>query len=254
MDHLAFDGICGNKVFIFNVNLTSNIYNISKYWKCLSNEEKEQANKYYNQLLSDKYIMSHGILRHILSYYTKQFPQNIEFIHNDYGKPFLKNNDIYFNMSHSHDMVSYVISSNYMVGVDIEIHNENINVQSFADLVLTLAEVQYLSKLEPQEKLKLFFKLWTKKESLIKANGQGLSYPINTIEAISLPSGGNILLTNEKNKLSKEWYCYELVTPENYSGAIAIESKITEIVYLEMNNQHNVSNSKYELCSCNKNF
>jgi hypothetical protein len=28
--------------------------------------------------------MSHGILRYILGYYTKQYPQDIEFIHNQY--------------------------------------------------------------------------------------------------------------------------------------------------------------------------
>ena len=39
-----------------------------------------------------------------------------------------------------------------------------------------------------------------------------------------------IILANE---LQQEWYCYELQTPKNYSGAIAIDRKIDEIIYLE---------------------
>lgn len=239
LDQLVFN-TSANRVFILTVNLTSYINNISKCWECLSVKEKTQVNKYYTKSLSDKYIMSHGILRHILSYYTKQYPQDIEFTHNEYGKPFLKNSNIYFNMSHSHNIVSYIVALNYRVGIDIELHDNNLNVQELASLVLTSAESQYLSSIESKEKLEFFYHLWTKKESLIKANGQGLSYPINTIEAIALSSGRTILLTNEKNTLQQEYYYYELETPKNYSGAIAIENKIDEIVYLEMNNQQNI--------------
>jgi 4'-phosphopantetheinyl transferase len=241
LDQLVFN-TSTNRVFIFTVNLTSYINNISKCWECLSVKEKIQANKYYTKSLSDKYIMSHGILRYILSHYTKQYPKDIEFTHNEYGKPFLKNSNIYFNMSHSHNMVSYIVALNQRVGIDIEMHDNNLNVQELASLVLTSGESQYLSSLNSKEKFALFYHLWTKKESLIKANGQGLSYPINTIEAIALSSGINILLfTNEKNILQQEeWYYYELETPKNYSGAIAIENKIDEIVYLEMNNPPNI--------------
>ncbi len=244
LDQLVFNTKV-NRVFIFTVNLASDISCISQstYWKCLSVEEKIQANNYHTKSLSDKYVISHGILRHILGYYTKQYPQDVKFIHNQYGKPFLKNSsNIHFNMSHSRNMVSYIIALNYMVGIDIEMHDNNLNVLALADLVLTPEEFRYLSGVDSKEKLELFYHLWTKKESLVKANGKGLTYPINTIEAMSLVSGKAIFLTNEKNTLQQEqeWYYYELETPENYSGAIAIANKISEIVYLEMNNQQNI--------------
>ena len=237
-----------NRVFIFTANLTSYVNNIDQCWECLSVEEKIQANKYYTKSLIDKYIISHGILRHILSCYTKRYPEYIEFIHNEYGKPFLKNSNIYFNMSHSHNMVSYIVALNYRVGIDIELHDSKLDVQELASLVLTLRESKYLSSLNSQEKLKFFYHLWTKKESLIKANGQGLSYPINTIETITLSTGRTVLLTNEKDALQQEWYYYELETPQNYYGAIAIENRIDEIVYLEMNTQQNIFDNIRSKC------
>ena len=87
LDQLVFSKSI-NKVFIFTVSLTNCINNASKYWDYLSVEEKIKANKYYTNSLRDKYITYHGILRHILSYYNKQYPQDIEFTHNEYGKPF----------------------------------------------------------------------------------------------------------------------------------------------------------------------
>lgn len=229
-----------NKVFIFTVILNDYTNNISRYWECLSADEKMRANNYYTKSLSNKYIIHHGILRHILSYFNNQSPQDIEFTHNEYGKPFLKDSVIHFNMSHCYNMVSYIIAFNQRVGIDIENHDNNLNIQELASLVLTPTESQYLSELESKKKLELFYLLWTKKESLIKASGQGLSYPINTIDAMALTSGNNILLTKKNNSLQEKYYCYELDIPNNYSGAIAIENKIEELIYLKMNNNQNI--------------
>jgi 4'-phosphopantetheinyl transferase len=137
-------------------------------------------------------------------------------------------------------MVSYIIASNYMVGIDIELHDNNLNVLELADLVLTSKESLYFSGLNFQEQIRLFYHIWVKKEALVKANGQGLSYGINTIETMSLLSGKSIVLASGKKAVKEEskWYYYELETPENYSGAIATEQKIDEIFYIEMNKEN----------------
>ena len=144
-------------------------------------------------------------------------------------------------MSHSHNMVSYIIALNCRVGIDIELHDKNLNIEELAGYVLTLDEYKYLSSLKPRDKLSFFYNFWTKKEALVKAIGQGLSYSINTIEVMGLLPGKSIMLNDVNNELSQQWYCYELEVPENYSGVIGIENKIDEIVYvdLKMNNQQN---------------
>ena len=239
LDKLEFNGK-SNKVFVYIVNLSHCKLFMSQFWECLSFEEKEQAKKYYTSDLSNRYITSHGVLRYILSYYTKQFPQDIEFIHNEYGKPFLKNHNIQFNMSHSHDVVSYITALNYRVGIDVELHNNTLDIQEFSDLVFTPKEYDFFTSLGTREKLEFFFNLWTKKESLIKACGKGLSYPLNTIKAMTILAGEKIFLDNADDKFKQEWYCFPLEVALNYSGAIAIEHRINQIVYIEMNDQSNV--------------
>ena len=81
-----------NTVFVCIVNFTNCKQNIPLFWECLSTKEKIQAKQYYTSDLSDRYIISHGILRYILSYYTHQLPRNIEFIHNKYDKIIPKKN------------------------------------------------------------------------------------------------------------------------------------------------------------------
>ena len=232
-----------NAVFVYIANLTNCKQSISLFWECLSTKEKIQAKQYYTSDLSDRYIISHGVLRYILSYYTHQLPQDIEFIHNEYGKPFLKNNNIQFNMSHSHDMVSYIISLDYRVGIDIEFHDRTIDIHGLSCLIFTPKEQEFVITLESKEKLELFYNLWTIKESLIKASGQGLSYPINTIEAMAPSPGAKVFLDCDDNKFKQKWYYFPLEIDAGYSGAIAIEHKINQIIYLEMNNHKNVFNN-----------
>ena len=63
-----------NKLLIYIVDMDRCTQNISQFWELLSISEREKAKRYYTQLLTDRYIISHGLLRSILSYYIKQLP------------------------------------------------------------------------------------------------------------------------------------------------------------------------------------
>ena len=108
-----------NKMWVYIADMDKYIPYMPHFWSCLSTKKKQQAKKYYTKLLTDRYIISHGILRYILSYYTTQAPKNLEFGHTKYGKPFLNHSNIQFNMSHSGNMVCYGVAINYKVGIDI---------------------------------------------------------------------------------------------------------------------------------------
>ena len=114
------------------------------------------------------------------------------------------------------------------------------NVETFSDLVFTSNELKFFMTLDTKKKIDFFYDLWTKKEALIKANGYGLSYQINTIESMGLSAGDKIILDSKDNKFKQEWYYFPLELDKNYSGAIATEYKINQIIYLEMNYQRNI--------------
>ena len=243
LEYLKFDGN-SNKVFIYIADLSNCTQDIPKFWQCLSDEERKKAKKYYNSFLRDRYVIAHGILRYILSYYIDKPPKQINFVNNKYGKPFLKNSDIQFNISHSHNLASYIVALNSIVGIDIELHKNILSIQDLSHLVFTPIEYKNFATKKDNEKLELFYKLWTKKEALIKANGQGLFYPMNTIEAFKLLPGEKIFLKNEGGNIYQElWYYFPLEVRQNYSGAIAIEHKVNKIIYIEMSPQRNVFNT-----------
>lgn len=101
---------------------------------------------------------------------------NSEIIYNEYGKPYLKNNEIYFNLSNSHDY-SVCTISNSEVGIDIEKITFKSNI---IDRICTEDEKKLIKN------AKDFTKIWTKKESYIKYLGIGLSYGLKNVDTLTL--------------------------------------------------------------------
>ncbi len=169
MNHHVEFNECNDKVFIYIVDMSTIVKDTIKFWNCLSSEEKLQTNQFYTKELIDRYIISHGILRCILSFYSGQRPKDIQFIYNGYGKPFMTHERIQFNMSHSHNMVCYIVAFDYQVGIDIELKNNSCDINNLLDLVLTNTEIKLFKNIESDSRIELFYNFWTKKESLVKA-------------------------------------------------------------------------------------
>ena len=82
------------------------------------------------------------------------------------GKPYLEGNPVYFNLSHSGNMVMCAISD-MRVGCDIELMKKQPNLRVAKRF---FAKEEYESIKENSD----FYRLWTLKESYVKLNGEGI--------------------------------------------------------------------------------
>ena len=98
-------------------------------------------------------------------------------------KPYLKNHpEVHFNLSHSGNRVMCAVSAN-PIGCDVElIEKIDLNV---AKRFFSETEYDYLSgKNTEEEKTVSFYRIWTLKESYVKALGEGLSIPLNAFDIV----------------------------------------------------------------------
>jgi 4'-phosphopantetheinyl transferase len=118
---------------------------------------------------------------------------------NQNGKPHILHADrdsglppFHFNLSHSGDYAMCVIGDN-PAGCDVE-RVRKIDLK-IADRFFAPSEIE-LIKTQPtsEAKINTFFRLWTLKESYIKAEGQGLSMGLNTFSV--QPDSNKILRDN----------------------------------------------------------
>ncbi len=121
---------------------------------------------------------SHALLKYALARHgIHGFDPDTDIEKNSFGKPYLKNNPLFFNISHCHGLAVCGIH-NDEIGIDAE------NIRSFSPKIpgriFTPSEMEFLNN--SSCKNEAFFRLWTLKESYIKNIGIGLSFPLKNIE------------------------------------------------------------------------
>ena len=118
-------------------------------------------------------LLGEAMCRAILAKVLDQVPSTIELVKSEKGKPYLKDhNNIHFNLSHSGNWVVMVLHDK-PVGVDVE----NVREVDYriAQRFFSKEEYAELDLLEGLAKRRLFFRLWTLKESYLKFLGKGLT-------------------------------------------------------------------------------
>ena len=98
-----------------------------------------------------------------------------------HGRPHLPGTGLHASVSHSGEVVAVAITSSGPVGVDVEAVRA-IDFAAIAESVCTPAE-----RIEVRTEAD-FFTVWTRKEAVLKATGEGLSRPMSDVQVSSAAS------------------------------------------------------------------
>lgn len=101
-----------------------------------------------------------------------------EILEDENGKPHLKDCDINFSLSHSGNVAMCAVSK-YPVGCDVEKVRE-INLKIAKRYFCKEETENIFSFTKENDRIDAFFRLWTLKESYVKAIGKGLAIPLNS--------------------------------------------------------------------------
>jgi 4'-phosphopantetheinyl transferase len=141
----------------------------------------------------NRYVARHGILRLLLSAYMKCAPHEVEICSGSNGKPYVvgraHETALQFSMSHSAGVAAFAFGRSIAVGIDIERIGSFPEVREFAVVNFTPAEIQEVECCPESMRLETFFKLWVRKEAVLKASGDGLAIPLNCVDVSSLTGG-----------------------------------------------------------------
>jgi len=97
----------------------------------------------------------------------------------EHGKPYLKDfPHINYNISHTDGLVACGIGDRQL-GIDVE------RIRPFRNTILRKvfsdAEKRHMDEIPESERSQYFFRVWTLKESYLKASGLGITVPLTTI-------------------------------------------------------------------------
>jgi 4'-phosphopantetheinyl transferase len=212
------------------VSLDCNAHGERDWRALLSPEERERAAQFRFDRDRDRYIAAHGILRLILNRYLLQLPS---LIYGANGKPALACGSLHFNLSHAEDRAVIAVSATAELGVDLERVRVESDADSIAEICFSPSERRALSLLPQSLQAEAFFKCWTRKEALVKALGDGLSYPL-TAFSVSLNEPPRILELAGDEHAAAQWSVRHLAPEPGYVGAIVARHPILAVVSMSL--------------------
>lgn len=154
-------------------------------WFCTLLTEKELI--HYSKLRNKTALQCRAVLRLILAEYCHTLPHEIDIRTTSKGKPFLADNALNFNVSHTNSAYIIALSRSGRVGVDMEQLSGNEDIEAMADYAFSDFEKHQLNAATVKETE--FEAIWTLKEALLKAFGVGLTTKLNQINVYEKLTG-----------------------------------------------------------------
>lgn len=133
---------------------------------------------------------------------------------NKYGRPFLSGMPD-FNLSHCDGLVVCAVASEGQLGIDVE----NVRSVSFDDFRSQFSDKEWGAIHRDSEPDRHFFRLWTLKESLVKADGRGLGLDLLAIQHMD----GTAILDG------KQYHVLDLELGTSFCAHVASREPITEV-------------------------
>lgn len=197
---------------------------MGRLFSLLPRAEKEKNQRFRRWEDQHAHLFGRMLLRQgLLHYgYKETILEDIQL--NPYNRPFLQDG-IDFSISHSGEYVTCAIGQDIKLGMDIERKDLQFDPED-AGAIFCDAERAYIRGSVNQ--CDAFFRLWTRKESLIKADGRGFSAPLTSINS----------LTDEVVLDSQRWFVRDLVLSDAYSAAISTDLADQELNMIAIDFYH----------------
>lgn len=192
--------------------------------RLLSDDERKRADRFVADRDRDRFICARAWMRRVLAGYARCGPAELVFDYGEFGKPALASRHgraPFFSLSHTGDLASLAVSPDLPVGVDIEAARpirENVAPWFFSPL-----ENAMLDAMPAHQQRSGFYRCWTRKEALVKADGRGLSMPLDSFDVtLDRDDEARLLRLDGDPQAHARWRLLPFLPANGVAGAVAV--------------------------------
>jgi len=164
-------------------------------------------------------------LRQLLGGALETDPRGLRFVYGPHGKPALctpNGGDLHFNLSHSGTIAMVAMSRGRVVGIDVERVRPDFDVEATARRWFSRAEYDGISSLPVSVRRSAFFVVWTRKEALIKARGDGLATGLDRFTVAVPPDESTLLVAHPDDVVgTARWTLRDVPVATGYAATVA---------------------------------
>ncbi len=201
----------------------------------LSRSEQERAARFLVEPARRQFLASHAALRLILGDQLGVEPRLLGFRATKKGKPQLTGpcaSACHFNLSHAGTYALVGVAQDCEIGVDIEQHQAPEKVTELAPLCFTEIERQILKRATGSGAgHEAFARLWTRKEAILKACGEGIGTDLLSID-VSGGARADCAQTTPVIFAGRQFQLWSLPAPDGYEAACSLVHTLEESVDL----------------------
>lgn len=211
---------------------------LSRYHHLLTVDDHNRHQRFVFEKDRDQFLIARAFVRTTLSRYADIKPEEWKFQINEFGKPSIDagaDSSIRFNLSHSDGLMICGVTVDREIGVDCENSDRKVEIEQLATRVFSQSEQEYFHSVSPARRRKTFFRLWTLKESYIKARGIGMSLPLQhfSFDLARTPQI-RISFDGEIQDRPQVWQFSEPAFSKPYFAAVAVNLPQDEPLSIEL--------------------
>ena len=149
--------------------------NARRFSALMSDDEREREQRFLVEPARRLHVLARGLQREVLSSYLPgTTPRELRFISGATGRPALAPpfdaSGLVFNLAHTRGLVVLAVTRGAALGIDTEIYEEKVPL-AVARRFFSPVEADALEALPGDAQPRRFLRLWTLKESYLKAEG-----------------------------------------------------------------------------------
>lgn len=147
----------------------------------LSPTERQQWQEIHHPGRRQEFLLSRVLLRRLLADRLQCQASELLFCTNPHGKPELSDQRWQFNLSHSGNWLVIALCAKGPLGVDIELGQRRRQTLPLARRFYATSEYEWLAALPAEEQESAFYRLWSRKEAVLKAHGAGIAAGLDKV-------------------------------------------------------------------------
>ena len=150
------------------------------------------------------------------------------------GKPYLfgqnENTAVHFNLSNSNNIAAYAFSKMKDIGIDIEKIRPIPDMMDIAANNFTEKENVLIAQCDTDSRSDMFYRIWTRKEAVLKAQGVGLLVPLDSVDvSMSIDQKGPTQVNISGENQTAEIWVNEIDCASGYKAALAAHKAFQNI-------------------------
>jgi len=192
----------------------------------LSSDERARMERYKMSDDRARFCIGRAMLRHLGGRYFGRDGRTLQISFGDHGKPRWQEpfDDLCFSVSHSGAWVMMAFSRRREVGIDVQLmdRRSSMDCMKIASHAFHPDEVDFLKSCAEDIRRQKFYEIWTCKEAVIKASGEGVHGAMEKFSVLPLPE-------MEQWMSVGRWQLRSLDVDTDTKAAIVVEGKAENI-------------------------